>query len=168
MKEAVDRITARRAIAAALLPALDDWVAVRSQGKDEAATRRLIDVLHRADPDPWRQQVRDALVRKDWSALENLVRSADLERQPAATLTFLCAGLHTNRHQLAIEVLRRAQWKYPADYWINFSLGLVLIYPGKEHVRRGDGLHAGGDRSSTAERPSRDDPGRRLRSPQAI
>ena len=46
VKEAVDRITARRAIAAALLPALDDWVAVRSVGKDEAATRRLIDVLH--------------------------------------------------------------------------------------------------------------------------
>ena len=32
-------------IAAAVLPALDDWVAVRSMGKDEAATRRLIDVL---------------------------------------------------------------------------------------------------------------------------
>ena len=31
VKEAVDRITARRAIAAALLPALDDWVAVRSK-----------------------------------------------------------------------------------------------------------------------------------------
>ena len=46
VKEAAERITARGAIAAALLPALDDWVAVRSIGKDEAATRRLIDVLH--------------------------------------------------------------------------------------------------------------------------
>ena len=33
VKEAVDRITARRAIAAALLPALDDWVAVRSKAR---------------------------------------------------------------------------------------------------------------------------------------
>ena len=46
VSEAVHRITARRAIAAAVLPALDDWVAVRSMDKDEAATRRLIDVLH--------------------------------------------------------------------------------------------------------------------------
>jgi hypothetical protein len=30
VKEAVDRITARLAIAAALLPAIDDWVGVRS------------------------------------------------------------------------------------------------------------------------------------------
>ena len=96
VKEAVDRITARRAIAAALLPALDDWVAVRSIGKDEAATRRLIDVLHGADPDPWRQRVRDALARKDWPALENLVTSADLDRQPAATLTFLSAALRAS------------------------------------------------------------------------
>ena len=96
VNEAVDRITARRPIAAALLPALDDWVAVRSMGKDEAATRRLIDVLHGADPDPWRQRVRDALARKDWSALDNLVTSADLDRQPAATLSFLSAALRAS------------------------------------------------------------------------
>ena len=46
-----------------------------------------------ADPDPWRQRVRDALARKDWPALDNLVTSADLDRQPAATLTFLSAAL---------------------------------------------------------------------------
>ena len=97
VKEAAERITARRPIAAALLPALDDWVAVRSKVKDEAATRRLIDVLRTADPDPWRQRVRDALARKDWPALENLARSADLDRQPAATLRFLYAGASGER-----------------------------------------------------------------------
>ncbi len=129
VKEAVDRITARRAIAAAVLPALDDWVAVRSVGKDEAATRRLIDVLHGADPDPWRQRVRDALARKDWPALENLVTSADLDRQPAATLSFLSAALRASgKHREQELVLRRAQWKYPADYWINHRLGVDLIW----------------------------------------
>ena len=127
------------------MPALDDWVAVRSKVKDEAATRRLIDVLRTADPDPWRQRVRDALVRKDWSALENLVKSPDLDRQPAATISFLCAALRQQAEAdveggsggggelghrgffLEIDILRRAQSNYPADYWINHRLGISLI-----------------------------------------
>ena len=136
VKEAVDRLTARRAIAAALVPALDDWVAVRSLGKDEGAARRLIDVLHGADPDPWRQRVRDALARKDWPALRNLATSTELDRQSAATLCFLYAALKANDtlHPERELVLRRAQWKYPADYWINQRLGTDLIFgrPGLE------------------------------------
>ena len=129
-----------------MLPALDDWVAVRSKVKDESATRRLIDVLRTADPDPWRQRIRDCLTRKDWTALESLVKSPDLDRQPAATISFLCAAL---RHQseadteravgvgdelghrgffLEIDVLQRAQLNYPADYWINRRLGVSLIW----------------------------------------
>jgi tetratricopeptide (TPR) repeat protein len=146
VEEAAKRITARGAIAAAVLPALDDWVAVRSKVKDESATRRLIDVLRTADPDPWRQRVRDALVRKDWSALEILVKSPDLDRQPAATISFLCAALRQQAEAdidradrvgdelghrgffLEIDVLRRAQLNYPADYWINRRLGVSLIW----------------------------------------
>jgi serine/threonine protein kinase/tetratricopeptide (TPR) repeat protein len=145
-EEAAKRITARGAIAAAVLPALDDWVAVRSKLKDESATRRLIDVLRIADPDPWRQRVRDCLARKDWAALENLVSSPDLDRQPAATISFLCSALRkqaeadTDRadgvgsglgHRgffLEIDVLRRAQFNYPADFWINYRLGISMIW----------------------------------------
>jgi serine/threonine protein kinase/uncharacterized protein HemY len=138
VSEAVHRITARRAIVAALLPALDDWVAVRSMGKnvevrsmdkDEASTRRLIDVLNAADPDPWRQRVREAIARKDQSALANLVTSADLDQQPAATLTLLYSALWASGNDREQElILRRAQWKYPADYWINHRLGVDLIW----------------------------------------
>jgi serine/threonine protein kinase len=145
VKQAAARITARADIAAAVLPALDDWVAVRSKGNDEAATRRLIDVLWTADPDLWRQQVRDCLARKDWSTLEKLARSADLDRQPATTIGFLSAALRAQAESdiespgseenelghkgfsLEIEILRRAQLNYPADYWINRRLGVSLI-----------------------------------------
>ena len=69
------------------------------------------------------------LVRKDWSALDNLVTSADLDRQPAATLTLLYAALWASgKHREQELVLRRAQWKYPADYWINHRLGVDLIW----------------------------------------
>jgi len=145
-KQAAQRITARGAVAAAVLPALDDWVAVRNKVKDQSATRRLIEVLRIADPDPWRQRVRDCLARKDWEALETLVTSPDLERQPPATISFLAAALRQQAEAdisragggegelghrgflLEIHVLRRAQFNYPADYWINHRLGVSLTY----------------------------------------
>ena len=111
-----------------------------------------------ADPDPWRQRVRDALVRKDWPALEILVKSPDLDRQPAATISFLCAALRQQAEAdieggggvagelghrgffLEIDVLRRAQLNYPADYWINRRLGVSLIIAEVPTSRRRRGL----------------------------
>jgi tetratricopeptide (TPR) repeat protein len=139
LNETVHRIITQRAIAAALSPALDEWLAVRimaknrevrSLDKDEPSTRRLIDVLRVADPDPWRQRMREAMARRDQSALTNLVSAVDLDRQPAPTSTLLYSALwasgKTRERQL---ILRRAQWKYPADYWINLRLGTDLIWP---------------------------------------
>jgi tetratricopeptide (TPR) repeat protein len=58
-----------------------------------------------------------------------LTRSPDLDRQPAATLSFLCSALQaTGQDSLHREVLRRAQWKYPGDFWINQRLGVNLIW----------------------------------------
>ena len=154
VKEIVEWITGRSQIAAAVLPALDDWVAVRSVGNSEAATRRLIDLLQAADSDPWRQQMRVALVRQDWPALEDLARSPDLDRQPAATLSFLSAALRTNgKFLLEGTVLRRAQEKFPADYWINFRLGVDLLWlQDPEDVRDGIGYL----RAAVALRPRSD------------
>ncbi len=104
-------------------------VEVRSMDKDEASNRRLIDVLHATDPDAWRQRVREAIARKDQSALANLVISADLDRQPVATLTLLYSALWASGKLPEQElILRRAQWKYPSDYWINYRLGVDLIW----------------------------------------
>jgi tetratricopeptide (TPR) repeat protein len=151
--QAVDRIKSRSSIAPALLPALDDWVAVRSVGTDEAATRRLIDVLRGADPDPWRQQMRDLLARNDWPGISKLTTATDLDRQPAATLSFLYAILHS-RSPLYEEkelVLRRAQWRYPNDFWINHRLGVNLIWKDDpDQVREGIGFM----RAAVAVRPS--------------
>src|SRR5262249_8511302 len=112
----------------------------------EAGTRRLVDLLQTADPDPWRQRMRSALSDKNWAVLEFLAKSQDLEEQPAATLTFLCAALRAQAEAddersggeesalgqrwffREIDVLRRAQSISPADYWINHRLGISLIW----------------------------------------
>ena len=139
--EAAQLITARQSIAAALLPALDDWVAARSLNQNASGARRLSDVLRLADPDAWRQRVRDVLVRKDWPALENLVATSDLDRQPAATLCFVASALlWSEKDLLALEILRRAQLKYPADYWINHRLGVNLIFAEPHLAQEGIGF----------------------------
>ncbi len=139
VQETIDRIKSRPAIAAALLPALDDWVAVHSTLADQTAMRRLVAVLRGADSDPWRQRMRDALERRDWETMENLANSEDLNRQTAATLTFLSAALRENGKSQAEErVLRRAQWKHPDDFWINHRLGVYLIFGGSP-----GGIHEG-------------------------
>ncbi|HZZ82061.1 MAG TPA: protein kinase, partial [Gemmataceae bacterium] len=140
-QQVADQILARPAVGAALIPALDDWVAARGHIGDESATRRLIDALRLADPDRWRQQMREALARQDWPALQRLAAEPDLDQQPAATLSFLAAALHGHaQEELEVEVLRRAQWKYPSDFWINHRLGVDLVWrhAGKD-VRDGIG-----------------------------
>jgi tetratricopeptide (TPR) repeat protein len=145
LDEAANQLSTRREVSAAVLPVLDDWVAVRSKIGDQAATEKLVAVLRTADPDPWRQRLRDALVRKDWRALENLAKSPDLDRQPAATITFLCAALREQAESdidtpgkiagelgprgflMEIDILRRAQRNFPSDFWINHRLGITLI-----------------------------------------
>jgi tetratricopeptide (TPR) repeat protein len=142
LHETVDWIAARPTIAAALLPALDDWVGVRSAENNEAGTRRLVEALRAADPDPWRQQMREALAREDWVALDKLVESDELDRQSAATLAFLATALRV-RGKVAAQrlVLTRAQSKYPADYWINHRLGIDLIWQHSPNdIRNGIGF----------------------------
>ncbi len=128
--EAAKRITARQDVASAVVPAMDDWVAVRSTLAGSDATGRLVAILSIADSDPWRKEVREALVRKDWPKLEQLAASDDTNRQPAATLCALSAALQAGTHfgnSVNIDLLRRAQVKYPSDYWINHRLGECLV-----------------------------------------
>ncbi len=129
LDEAVDRIKSCRSILPAVKTAIDDWVAVRNLSKDGTEFRRLVAVIDVVDPDRWRQSLRSALASKDWAAVHRLAASAELDRQSAATLYVLGAALHgTGEYLLEIEVLRRAQWKYPSDYWINHRLGVSLIW----------------------------------------
>jgi len=128
--EAVKRILQRQHIAAAVLPAMDDWVAIRSTLGSSDATGRLAAILTIADPDPWRKDVRAALLLKDWPRLEALAASDEVDQQPAATLCALSAALQagTNFGNASnIDLLRRAQATSPADYWINHRLGACLV-----------------------------------------
>jgi superkiller protein 3 len=124
--EAGARLRARAGVAVALVAALDDWAYVRSQ-KDKSGGLALTALAQEADPDPWRRQVRQAVLQKDTKALAALAASPGLLRQPPTSLLVLARAMRAgNLADAQIEVLRQAQRQYPGDFWINFKLAMVL------------------------------------------
>src|SRR5262245_4859266 len=115
----------------AVVTALDDWAQLA--GKAEAKEREWLDKLVRAvDPDPWRNRLRDALLRKDRKELEKLAASADVLAQPSATLLLLAEGLlQSGARASALTLLRRAQQQHPEDFWICFRMANALALDGQ-------------------------------------
>jgi serine/threonine protein kinase/Flp pilus assembly protein TadD len=127
--EAVARLRAKPALAAALAAALDDWVAARGGlAEDEPGWKPLLMVVRGLDPDPLRDQFRAAFgqpVRPELQAeLLRLAESIHVKAQAPATLIAMAQTLH--HAQLAdagLRILRDGQYAYPADFWVNFTLG---------------------------------------------
>jgi tetratricopeptide (TPR) repeat protein len=110
----------------AILTALDDWGQL--DGKAETKEQEWLSKLVRAvDADPWRDRLRDALLRKDRKELEKLATAADAVAQPSAMLLLLAEGLlQSGAKASALTLLRRAQQQYPQDFWICFRMAKVL------------------------------------------
>jgi serine/threonine-protein kinase len=110
------------AVRVPLLAALDDWAVCIPGG---ARRDWVLRVARGADPDDWRDRVRDPAAWEDGAALAELARTAPVEEQAPPIL--LALG---ERLQLAggdgIDLLRRVREQYPDDFWVNFTVGRVL------------------------------------------
>jgi serine/threonine-protein kinase len=110
----------QRPIADKLAAALDDWASVKS---DDPGRQRLIAIARAADSDEWRNQCRDAFVRHDLPTMRILALSGKATTQPPTTLYLLGRALYTlGDNKAALALLRRAQRRYPDDFWINEQL----------------------------------------------
>jgi hypothetical protein len=71
--EAAAQITPRT-IHFALVKALDEWAPLRkrARGENDTSWTKLIEIARQADPDAWRNRCREALVRRNRQALEQL------------------------------------------------------------------------------------------------
>jgi serine/threonine-protein kinase len=121
--EAAARI-GKQAIREQLTAALDDWAARR---KTPAGRAPLLAAARRADPDEWRDRVRTALEAggHDELAAAADAASADL---PPATQVFLGQALtRAGLAGKAAALLRQAQRRHPADYWVNAGLAKALL-----------------------------------------
>jgi serine/threonine-protein kinase len=118
--EEPDRVASRLVASparSALVAALDDWAACAS-----AEPRGwILDIARRADPDPWRDRVRDQANWANVKHLEDLAAIVDVEAQPVTTMV----AMGTRWRRLGgdpTEFLRRVQLEHPDDFWVNFEL----------------------------------------------
>jgi serine/threonine protein kinase/Flp pilus assembly protein TadD len=141
--EEATAILQRSAICEHLVAGLDNWasglVLLRKEDA-RAKAKRLLAVARQVDPDPWRNRMRDMVQSEDASDIEQLVRAAPVEELPRATLELLgirvwmathCSGVRVSGQPLTVsqpivEVLWRAQRRFPADPWLNLNLAVAL------------------------------------------
>ena len=117
-----------------LVVALDDWFHVTCALESSATTKQpagkkeLLQIARLVDSDPWRDRLRDAIQRDDDTALIKLARENDALGQATTTVLLLVSAVQA-RDKIsaeAIEILRQAQRRHPADLWVNVELANYL------------------------------------------
>src|SRR5262249_51116938 len=116
-------------------------VAPRNLGAEVAPRLRprLKAVVRAADPDPWINNLRGL-----WPWRGTAGQKAQLARLDTAQMTpalLARVGLMLSDHKEGLDLLRAAQQRYPAHFWLNFYLGNALRPEGRG--RRGDRLSSG-------------------------
>jgi tetratricopeptide (TPR) repeat protein/tRNA A-37 threonylcarbamoyl transferase component Bud32 len=127
-REAAERIQRTR-VRVELAAALDDWAVARRRIQKEGVTtwKPLFALARAADPDAWRNDLRDALERRDQKALESLASSARVGEVPPSSLVLLGRALQEQGAlEQAAAVLRQAQRHHPQRFWINYELAYTL------------------------------------------
>jgi serine/threonine-protein kinase len=139
--ESTSRVVATSAVHEALVAALDNWAFVAS---GETRTWAL-EVARRADPDPWRDRLRDP---KAWANEEELAKLAKDAPAGAATPALAAAvGGQLRWSGSGESLMRAAQALRPDDFWLNLYLGYVLTDAGRP--AEGEGF----DRAALGVRP---------------
>jgi eukaryotic-like serine/threonine-protein kinase len=108
----------------ALVAALDDWAACAAD-RDQQAW--VLAVVRQADPDPWRDRVRDRATWDNPEALRDLADRAPLAEQSPQLLAVLGARLRA-RDLDAVAFLERVASAYPTDFWVNIEMGNALYH----------------------------------------
>jgi tetratricopeptide (TPR) repeat protein/tRNA A-37 threonylcarbamoyl transferase component Bud32 len=117
------------AIKEQLVAALDNWAWAVFQGQDKDLSARLLATARLADPDPWRDQVRNLarwqqpqVIRQlAEDALRHSKRMARLSPQALVVVHLLLPSGEREKW------LRQAQALHPDDFWINYELAEVLF-----------------------------------------
>ena len=105
----------------ALVAALDDWAACATDPNQQAW---VLAVVRQADPDPWRNRVRDTATWDDQAALRGLADEAPVGQSPQ--LLAVLGGRLRAKKLDAVRFLERAASAHPGDFWVNVEMGNAL------------------------------------------
>jgi tetratricopeptide (TPR) repeat protein len=103
----------------ALVAGLDDWIYA------SPSFMPIFEVLRSADPDPFRTEVRGAIVTNNRRELARLAERDEAAELPPSLLVSLVSSVGDNEAGLAL--CARALERHPGDFWLNFGLGNVLL-----------------------------------------
>ncbi len=112
--------------------ALDDWALERRAGKQPVARwRRPLEAARAADPDPFRDRVRAAMLQGDRKAREKELRALadnpESTQLPPSSALLLAAGLRELKAGEPAEALLRAvTGRHPNDVWANWELATTI------------------------------------------
>jgi len=122
------------AIRLALVAGLDAWMQVRP-AQDRDWLRAVADG---ADDNAWRRTFREAALAADKEKLKALAGQPEALAQPPSVLAWLGSVLAgTGLTDEASAVLRQAQQRHPADFWLNYNRGHFLIFSSRQnHAQR--------------------------------
>jgi len=123
----------RPAAVEAAVAALDDWALERRAGKQPVSRwRRPLEAARSADPDPFRDRVRDALLQSDTKAREAKLRSlasdpAAAQLPPPSALLLAAALRDLKAFEPAVALLRAVTGRHPQDVWANYEMGATVL-----------------------------------------
>jgi serine/threonine-protein kinase len=120
------------AVAIELSAFLDDWSAARHAAKRPvAAWRKPLEAARRADPEPYRDRLREVLLAEDRKprveVLKALAAAPEAAGLPAGTAVLLGRTLvGLGQVEVAVALLRTAAVRQPGDVWVNYFLADAL------------------------------------------
>jgi tetratricopeptide (TPR) repeat protein len=120
----------------ALIAALDNWAFLAGlcdrvyvgQIKDPQVAR-LLELTRAADPDPWRDRLRDPAVWADREALTRLANEVDVGRQSPTVLASLGGLLSLNGADPTV-LFEQALLDHPRDFWLLLHAAMYIREPG--------------------------------------
>jgi eukaryotic-like serine/threonine-protein kinase len=108
----------------ALVAALDDWSVCTADPQRRAW---LLEAARTADPDSWRDKVRDPQAWNDRAKLRKLAETAAVEKQSLQMLVALGERLQAGGGDRdAVDFLRRVQQAHLSDFYASFMLANAL------------------------------------------
>jgi serine/threonine protein kinase/tetratricopeptide (TPR) repeat protein len=109
-----------------LLAALNHWTYDK---RAYPGIDKLRAVADEADDNAWRRALRAASAANDTTRLKQLANDSQVLDQPPGFLWLFGAALfQANLAEEAVVFWRKAQQRYPADFWINFNLAVKLSH----------------------------------------
>jgi serine/threonine protein kinase/tetratricopeptide (TPR) repeat protein len=122
--EAVARVRSSR-LREGLLAALEDWWGITT---DREESKRLAAVVNAVlGQDRFRARWWTAVLRRDRVALAKMAGEAARDLPPGTLVNLSRPLMKLKEWTTAEQLLRAAQERYPGHFWLNHSLGVVLL-----------------------------------------